>query len=100
MSNKKNSKKQNKNNINNVTNLPFANEIKLLKDQFKKMVDDMPDEEFIEMVQYLMFSEMTIEDEWNMDEGWEDEAEEFYNKGNKNYNNLRLLKEDDDNLLF
>ena len=100
MSNKKNSKKQNKNNINNVTNLPFANEIKLLKDQFKKMVDDMPDEEFIEMVQYLMFSEMTIEDEWNMDEGWEDEAEEFYKKGNKNYNNLRLLKEDDDNLLF
>ena len=41
--------------------LPFANETKKLKDEFKKMIDKMPDEDFIDMVFYLMKSE--FEDE-------------------------------------
>ena len=45
--------------------LPFANETKKLKDDFKKMIDKMPDEDFIDMVFYLMESEFEeeIEDE-------------------------------------
>lgn len=89
MSNKKNKR-------NNKSTSPFSNEVKFLKFEFKKMVDEMPDDEFIEMVHFLMYSSDAFEEEWAMDEGWEDEAEEFYNKGNNNSNNLKLLKNDDD----
>ena len=37
--------------------LPFANETKKLKDDFKRMIDQMPDEDFIDMVFFLMESE-------------------------------------------
>ena len=47
--------------------LPFANETKKLKDDFKKMIDKMPDEDFIDMVFYLMESEF--------EEEFEDELE-------------------------
>lgn len=83
---------------NNNNNFPFANGIKKLKDEFKKMVDEMPDEEFIDMVSFLMHSTDDFEDEWDMDEEWEDEAEKFYNQGNNESNNFNLI--DDDNLPF
>lgn len=51
--------------------LPFANETKKLKDDFKKMIDKMPDEDFIDMVFYLMESEF----EEDFDEEFEDELE-------------------------
>ena len=85
MSNKKNSTKNNNNN----KNLPFANEI-------KKMIDSMPDEEFLDFISFLMFSSEDFEDEdWTFDEEWEDEAEKFYNQGDNKSNNCNL---DDDNL--
>jgi quinol monooxygenase YgiN len=83
---------------NNNNNFPFANGIKKLKDDFKKMVDEMPDEEFIDMVSFLMHSTDDFEDEWDMDEEWEDEAKKFYNQGNNKSNNFNLI--DDDNLPF
>lgn len=36
--------------------LPFANETKKLKNDFKKMIDEMPDEEFIDMMFFLISS--------------------------------------------
>ena len=85
MSNKKNrNKKQNK----NIQNFPFVNEIKQLKENFKRSIDEMPDEDFIDMISYLMFSSEDFEDEdWTFDEEWEDEAEKFYNQGNNISNN-------------
>ena len=85
MSNKKNrNKKQNK----NIQNFPFANEVKQLKENFKRSIDEMPDEDFIDMISYLMFSSEDFEDEdWTFDEEWEDEAEKFYNQGNTASNN-------------
>lgn len=86
MSNKKNSK----------NNLPFANEIKQMKAEFKKMIDTMSDEEFIDLVSFLMFSTEEFEDEdWSFDEEWEDEAEKFYNQGNNKSNNITLINDDD-----
>ena len=85
MSNKKNkNKQQNK----NIQNFPFANEIKQLKENFKRSIDEIPDEDFIDMISYLMFSSEDFEDEdWTFDEEWEDEAEKFYNHGNTTSNN-------------
>ena len=79
MSNKKNK---------NTQNFPFANEIKQLKENFKRLIDEMPDKDFIDMISFLMFSSEDFEDEyWSFDEEWEDEAEKFYNQGNNISNN-------------
>ena len=51
--------------------LPFANETKKLKDELKRMVDEMPDEYFLEMVFFLMESGF----EEDCDEAFEDELE-------------------------
>lgn len=84
----------NKKNIKN--NLPFANEIKQMKDEFKKMIDTMSDEEFIDLVSFLMFSTEEFEDEnWSFDEEWEDEAEKFYNQGSKKSNNITPINDND-----
>lgn len=48
----------------------------------------MSDDEFLDLVSFLMFSSEDFEDEdWNFDEEWEDEAEEFYNQRNNKSNN-------------
>lgn len=54
--------------------LPFANETKKLKNDFKKMIDDMPDEDFLDMIFFLMNSEF---DE-DFDEEFEDDFEEEF----------------------
>ena len=88
MSNKKNNK-------NSKKQIPFANEIKALKDAFKKSVDEMSDEDFLDLVSFLMFSAENFEDEdWTFDEEWEDEAEKFYNQGNNKSNNDNLINDD------
>lgn len=88
MSNKKNNK-------NSKKQIPFANEIKAMKDAFKKSIDDMPDEDFLDLVSFLMFSSENFEDEdWTFDEEWEDEAEKFYNQRNNKSNNYNLINED------
>lgn len=87
MSNKKSNKHQ----------LPFSNEIKLMKDDFKKMIDEMPDADFIDMISFLMFASDDFEDDWAEDEGWEDEAEKFYNQEKNNISNFPI---NDDNLPF
>ena len=51
--------------------LPFANETKKLKNDFKRMIDQMPDEDFIDMVFFLMGSEF----EEDFEEEFEDELE-------------------------
>lgn len=72
----------------NNNNLPFASEVKQMKDEFKKMIDTMSDDEFLDLVSFLMFSSEDFEDEdWTFDEEWEDEAEEFYNQRNNKSNN-------------
>ena len=49
--------------------LPFANETKKLKSDFKKMIDEMPDEEFIDMMFFLISSGF----EEDFDEEFEDD---------------------------
>ena len=87
------SKKKN----NNKNNYPFSNEIKQIKEAFKRAIDDMPDEDFIDMMYSLMLDYGDFENEdWNFDEEWEDEAINFYNKENSNNSNFI----DDDSLPF
>ena len=89
MSNKKNNK-------NSKNKIPFASEIKMMKNDFKKSIDEMPDDVFLDLVSFLMFSSENFEDEdWTFDEEWEDEAEKFYNQGNNKSNNYNLINDDD-----
>lgn len=77
MSNNKRTKNQN-------NNFPFANEIKKAKDEFKKMIDEMTDEEFLDFSFFMMQFTDDLEDEfWDDDEGWEYEAEKFYHSNNE-----------------
>lgn len=52
-------------------NYPFSNEIKQLKEEYKKMIDAMTDTDYEEM--------------WAEDEGWEDEAAKFYKYDGNDY---------------
>lgn len=77
---------------------PFANEIKEMKDNFKKMIDSMSDGEFIDFIEYInscvgLFDEDEIDDIYVGDEGWEDEAAKFYGYDIND-------KHDDDSLPF
>lgn len=81
--------KKNKNKNSKKNNFPYLNEIKHLKDEFKKMIDEMSDEEFLSFTFDFMgfmneYDEDLIEEMWADDEGWEDEAEKFYNNSNEN----------------
>lgn len=62
----------------NTCNFPYSNEIKEMKDKLKMAIDDMSDEDFIDFYSSLIcfFSAL---DDTDCDEGWEDEAEKFYN---------------------
>lgn len=83
---------------NNKMNYPFSNDIKQLKEEYKKMIDTMPDDEFIEYMYFISsMEEMTdtdYEEMWAEDEDWEDEATKFY-KYHSNDNPL-----DDEDLPF
>ncbi len=62
---------------------PFANEVKEMKDNFKRMIDSMSDDEFLNFIEYInACSDISDEDYdeglWTGDEGWEDEAAKFY----------------------
>ena len=84
------SKKNNKNKNDNSHNYPFSNEIKKFKEEFKQFIDTMSDEEFMDMMSILMldFEDFeNLEDFWNYDEEWEDEAEEFYSSNNNTESN-------------
>lgn len=83
---------------NNKNKYPFANEVKEMKDNFKRMIDSMSDDEFLDFIEYInACSEISNEDYdeelWTEDEGWEDEAAKFYG-----YNPNAI--EDDDTLPF
>lgn len=84
-------KRKNKQNI----NIPYSNEVKKAKEEFKKMIDEMSDEEFIDFSFLLMGFTDNFEDDWAEDEGWEDKAERFYNKEKNNINNFPLTENDD-----
>ena len=91
---KKNNNKQNKN------NLPFANEIKKAKEEFKLMIDEMSDDEFMAFSLFIMqFTEDFDDEIWVGDEGWEDEAEKFYHNSKNNISDFFTI-EDDDSLPF
>ena len=66
----------------NKINYPFSNEIKQLKEEYKKMIDAMSDSEFLEYMYFISsmdeISDNDYEEMWDDDEGWEDEAAKFY----------------------
>ena len=77
---------------------PFSNEVKEMKDNFKRMIDSMSDDEFLDFIEYIntcteIFDENYNQELWSGDEGWEDEAAKFYGY------NLDDI-EDDDSLPF
>ena len=58
---------------NNKMNYPFSNEIKQLKEEYKKMIDAMPDNEFIEYMHFISgIEEMTVTD---YEEMWDDDED-------------------------
>ena len=62
---------------------PFSNEVKEMKNNFKRMIDSMSDDEFLDFIEYIntcteIFNEDYDEELWFGDEGWEDEAAKFY----------------------
>ncbi len=68
---------------NNNNKYPFANKVKEMKDNFKRMIDSMSDDEFLNFIEYInacsdISDENYDEELWTGDEGWEDEAEKFY----------------------
>ncbi len=68
---------------NNNNKYPFANKVKEMKDNFKRMIDSMSDDEFLNFIEYInACSDISDEDYdeelWTGDEGWEDEAAKFY----------------------
>lgn len=79
---------------NNKNKSPFANEVKEMKDNFKRMIDSMPDDEFLDFIEYInacanMPDQDYDEELWSGDEGWEDEAAKFYGY------DLNNIKDDD-----
>lgn len=72
MSSKKHSNKR-------KNNFPFANEIKEARYGFKKMIDEMPDEEFMEFILlFLDFVDMFDNEDNNLDEFLEEDYLEDY----------------------
>lgn len=68
---------------NNNNKYPFANKVKEMKDNFKRMIDSMSDDEFLNFIEYInacsdISDEDYAEELWTGDEGWEDEAAKFY----------------------
>ena len=56
---------------NNNNKFPFSNEIKLFKDDFKRSIDSMSDEEFMDMMSVLASYYDCFDDEnWTFDEGF------------------------------
>lgn len=69
-----------------------------MKDNFKRMIDSMSDDEFLDFIEYVnactkIFDEDYNKELWPSDEGWEDESAKFYGY---NLDNI----EDDDSLPF
>ena len=81
---------------NNKNKYPFANEIKEMKDNFKRMIDSMSDDDFLNFIEYInACAEMSDEDYdeelWSDDEGWEDEAAKFYGYNLKDIEDDEIL---------
>ena len=69
----------------NNNKYPFANEVKEMKDNFKRMIDSMSDADFLDFLDYINSMANSFDDDedydeelWSGDEGWEDEAAKFY----------------------
>lgn len=77
----------------NKNNFPYSSEVEKMKEEFKKMIDEMSDEEFLDFSFSLMNFSDNFEDMWAEDEGWEDEVEIFYNN-EKNINNFTTTEDD------
>lgn len=77
-----------KKNKNQRNNFPFSNEVKQMKDEFKRTIDKMSDDEFLDLIFYLstgFLDQAELEEAWAEDEDWEDEAAEFYGYESEDY---------------
>lgn len=59
----------------NETVLPFSDGIKKIKYDFKKMIDEMPDEDFLNMMHFLMDFEEEFYDDFDDEEYVDEEFE-------------------------
>ena len=69
----------------NNNKYPFANEVKEMKDNFKRMIDSMSDADFLDFLNYINSIANSFDNDedydeelWSGDEGWEDEAAKLY----------------------
>lgn len=53
--------------------IPFANQTKKLKDDFKRTIDEMSDEDFLDMMFFLMSTDFNED----FDEGFEDDFDNY-----------------------
>lgn len=53
--------------------IPFANQTKKLKDDFKRTIDEMSDEDFLDMMFFLMSADFNED----FDEGFEDDFDNY-----------------------
>lgn len=75
---------------------PFSEEVKMMKNHFKQMIDEMSDEEFLDFILYITSDIEDMEDDWLEDEDWEDAAEEFYSKGKHNIKKFPKFIDDEE----
>ena len=54
-----------KNNKNNKNKYPFANEVKEMKDNFKRMIDSMSDDEFLDFIEYINACTEIFDEDFN-----------------------------------
>ena len=70
----------------NNTNFHFANELKIVKNDFKKMANEIINRNFVAMISFLVevnkwFNEFE-DSKWVFDKEWEYELERSYNQKN------------------
>ncbi len=99
MNNKKTPNKGKKNNKNNKNQIPSHAEINKMKSDFKKMIDEMCDEEFLlfTCAVFELMDELENCCEEDEDGDWEFEVEDF---DNKNSNIIYFNPNEDDELPF
>ncbi len=83
-----------KKNNNKQSNFLFSNEIKRMKDSFKKMIDKMSDEEFLEMTLFLMTCSDGYIEDFDEDEELDYQEEKFSSNRKNNISNFPITEND------
>lgn len=83
----------------NNKNFPYADFIQKLKEEFKASIDELSDEEFLDLITFLMFSSDDFDEDELLDDDLEDDEDFdiFYDEPELDFRKHHL---DDDSLPF